>query len=94
MSTPKPPPWTPWVPPTYTKNEVLALQALATGTANEDQQKIALNYIVEKLARTYDLSYCPGPEGDRETAMAEGRRFVGLQLITLLKINVGVVFRD
>lgn len=87
------PPWAPYAPVPYTKGDVIALQCLAEGTADPEQQRVALAFIIEKLARTYDVSYCPGADGDRETAMAEGRRFVGLQLITLLKINVGVVFR-
>ena len=93
MST-KHPPWAPYAPVKYTREDVLAIQSLATGTATEDQQKRALRFIIEAVARTYDVSFCPGPDGDRETAMAEGRRFVGLQLITLLQINVGVVFRE
>lgn len=93
MST-KLPPWAPYAPVRYEKADAMALQALEMGTATEEQQKRALKFIIEKVARTYDVSFCPGPEGDRETAMAEGRRFVGLQLITILRINVGVVFRE
>lgn len=67
----------------WTKADIYALQALATGTASEDQQKRALKYIVENVCQTYQPSY--RPEGDRETAFAEGRRAVGLRLIALIQ---------
>ena len=48
--------------------------------------KRALEHIVNVLAGTYDQSYRPGSE--RDTAFAEGRRFVGLQLVKLIKLNM------
>jgi hypothetical protein len=60
---------------------VAAVKALAEGKARDDQQKIVLNYIIDNLAGTYDLSYRPDVDGGaRDTAFAEGRRFVGLEL--------------
>lgn len=60
---------------------VSALKALGGGKARPDQQITALNYIIEALAGTYDLSFRPDDKGgERDTAFAEGRRFVGLQL--------------
>ncbi len=60
---------------------VSAIKALANGEARPDQQKLALDWIIDDLARTYDLSFRPDDAGgDRESAFAEGRRFVGLQL--------------
>lgn len=88
------PPWAPYAPAAYGKQDVLAVQALATGTASPEQQQHALRYVIEVLSRYYDLSYCPGAEGARDTAMAEGRRFVGSQLVLLTKINVSAVFKE
>lgn len=60
---------------------VSALKALGTGQARHDQQIVAMNFIIEVLAGTYDLSFRPNEiGGDRDTAFSEGRRFVGLQL--------------
>lgn len=96
MSTPsrKAPPWSPWVPPEWELADASSIQALARGEANPDQQKRALDFIVNKLARTYDLSFCPGPEGDRETSMSEGRRFVGLQIVKLINVNTSLLRRN
>lgn len=76
----------PWKPVPYDDIDVAALKALAAGVANEGQQKRALRWIVETAAHTYDLSYRPGPDGDRDTAFAEGSRFVGQQVVKLINM--------
>lgn len=75
-------PWLPLEPPLAV---TLAIKGVAAGTANEDQQKRAMAWIIETLCGTYDLSYRPA--SDRDTVFAEGRRFVGLQLVKEIKIN-------
>jgi hypothetical protein len=79
----------PWLPPDYDKQDMFALKGLAAGTATADQQKHALDYIVRMLCGTYDLSYRPTSE--RDTVFAEGRRFVGLQLVKLLNAPAGML---
>lgn len=74
-----------WYPPAYEEADATALKALQTGEASPDQQKRALRWIIENAANTYDLSFRPGVGGDRDTAFAEGRRFVGLEIVKLLK---------
>jgi len=81
--TPKIP--APWVPPTYSKFDVLALQALNTGTANESQQKRAIKWIIEQACGTYDFHFMPNSQ--RDTDFSLGRAFVGQQLVKLIKIN-------
>jgi len=80
----------PWLPPKAEEADIAALQACARGMATPDQQKRAITWLVEKGAATYDLSYRPGTEGDRDTVFAEGRRFVGLQIVKLLKFKLGL----
>ena len=87
-------PWAPYHPPAYTQQDVLAIQALATGTASAEQQQHALRYVIESVSRYYEVSYCPGPDGARESAMAEGRRFVGGWLVLMTKMNVSVLFKE
>ena len=82
----------PWVPPAWEKADAGALQALARGDANGHQQRRALDYIVKTLAGTYDLSY--RPDSERDTAFAEGRRFVGLQIVKLLNLNLEKLTND
>ena len=79
----------PWLPPSYTNRDAGCIQALARGEADADQQRHALKYIVETLCACYDASF--RPESDRATAFAEGRRFVGLQLVKLTKVNIAAL---
>ena len=73
--------------PHYAKADVYAMQALMTGTANEQQQKRALAWIIHHACMTYHQSFRPGVNGDRDTCFAEGRRFVGNQIIRLTKLD-------
>ena len=77
----------PWHPADYQPEDTAAIKALAAGNANDGQQKRALNWIVYTLCGTYDLSYRPHADGERDTAFAEGKRFVGLQLVKMTKIT-------
>jgi hypothetical protein len=75
-------------PPAYEPSDVAAIQALATGAATAGQQVEALRWIVEMAAGTYDLSYRVDPCA---TAFAEGRRFVGLNIVKLSKLRMDIV---
>lgn len=84
----KPPPGAAWAPPHYDEHDVRAIQALAKGEANPGQQARALKWIVEVCSNAYDMSYRPGGEdGRRDSDFAEGRRFVGNQIVKLTKLN-------
>lgn len=79
----------PVIPYQWEIPDAKALQCLHDGTATPEQQKRALNVIVEKICLTYDLSFRPGgQEAERDTAFAEGKRYVGLQIVKLLKLNL------
>ena len=70
--------------PDYIEADVQALRAVANGYANEDQQKRAIKYIIEKVCGTYDCAFRPGT-ADRETNLALGKQRVGQILVYLLK---------
>lgn len=78
----------PWKPIKWENSDVAAIQALHRGEASADQQKRALDYIIQ-LAGTYELSY--QPVSDRDTAFAEGKRFVGLQIVKAVKLNLAAL---
>jgi hypothetical protein len=84
----------PWLPWQWEDNlpGAVAIQAVAAGQADEAQQKLALTTIVEMICQTYDLSY--SPDSERDSAFAEGKRFVGLQIAKLTKLNYSNVKRD
>lgn len=66
------------------KADVIALQALMHGSADKDQQKRALDFIINKVCLTYDLAYRPGDSN--ATHFALGRSFAGQQIVHLLKL--------
>ena len=81
-----------WLPVDYDAPTVEALQALQRGEAAPHQQKLALDWIINKACGSYDVSFRSDQDGgDRETAFAEGRRFVGLQTIKLLSLSGAMI---
>jgi len=70
-----------------TKDEVLALKALATGEADPYQQSLALHVITNKFSRPHDLLFVPG-QAD-QSAFLNGRAFVGMQILKYLNIPIG-----
>ena len=83
----------PYLPTEYSYSEVIAIQALVRGEADEEQQKIAMRWIIEKCCGTYDMSFFPGEDGDRMTAFAEGKRMVGNSIIKLTRLNASSLAR-
>lgn len=75
----------PYFPPPWEVADAAAMQALARGDATPDQQQRALNWIIYGAAGTYDADYRPD---SRDHAFVSGRRFVGLEIIKLLKVSV------
>lgn len=80
----------PWKPYKDTEGERTAIQAVFDGVATEGQQKACLEAIFN-ICGLDDLSY--RPTSDRDTAFAEGKRFVGLQILKLAKLKAGVTTR-
>ena len=77
----------PWFPADYDDEVVYAVRALHSGTANDGQQKLVwswMMYITGAGDEFADMSFRPGPTGDRDTTFAEGKRFAGLQLRKML----------
>ena len=78
-------------PALYEIPDIASVQALATGTATPDQQKRALDWVINSACGTYDLEY---RSDARDHAFTSGRRFVGLQIVKMLKLNVGKLKRE
>ena len=75
----------PWLPAKYDDTITSAVKALNAGVASAGQQQTALKWIIETVCGTYDMSY--RPESDRDTVFAEGKRFVGNQLVKQLRLT-------
>lgn len=71
------------LPARYDLHLVNAMLALQSGVANEGQQKAALDWIITQASNYYDLSYRPGDP--TATSFHEGRRFVGAQIVKMLR---------
>lgn len=76
----------PWRPVEWNNFDAGSIQALIRGDASEHQQKHAIDFIITKLCRTYELSY--RPDSVRDTDFAEGNRHVGLQLVKLANLQL------
>lgn len=76
-------------PPPWETADVEAFQALQRGDASAHLQKRALDWLIQKAAGTYELSFAPAD--DRLTSFAEGRRFVGLQVVKMLALDINKV---
>lgn len=83
MTTAKLPPQ--MQPPEWEPADVEAFQALQRGDCSPHLQQRALAWLINKAAATYELSFAPGD--DRLTSFAEGRRFVGLQVVKMLALD-------
>ncbi len=66
-----------------------AIQALIRGEAEPHQQRDAMNWLINQACGTYNTSF--SELGDRETSFAEGRRFVGTQVVKLSKLSLNAL---
>lgn len=70
--------------PERDKSVIQAIKDFSEGKANEDQQRAAWAFLIERASGFYDLSYRPDDMGGaRDTAFHEGRRFVGAQMMKI-----------
>lgn len=81
----EPYPWADNLPVVY------ALKALSKGEANADQQSLLMKAIMD-ISGYYDLSY--RPDSDRDTAFAEGKRFIGAQVAKMVNLTGDVIERS
>lgn len=78
----------PWEPADVDERVVYAIRALRSGEAMEHQQILAwdwLMYLTGAGDGYADMSFRPGADGARATDFAEGKRFVGLQLMKMMR---------
>lgn len=73
----------------YELADMVAVQCVAAGVADKGQQQRALKWIIENASMTYDVTF--QMEGERASAFAEGRRFVGLNIVKAIKLNTSVL---
>lgn len=93
MPAPKKPVTIPALQPVeWTNADANAAQAMERGDATAEQQRRFMAWLLHSAAGLNEVSYRPGGlEGDRDTAFAEGRRFVALQVRKLLLVNLAKI---
>lgn len=76
----------PWMPADYNDNVIWAVRAVQEGVASAGQQRLMWEWLMylSGCVGAGDLSYRPGEGGERDTAFAEGKRYVGLQVRKML----------
>lgn len=74
----------PFAPAPYGDNEVAAIKAMAEGTANPGQQRLAMNWIITGPCMVYNETFVPG-QPDVSDNLA-GRRNAGLQIVKLINM--------
>lgn len=79
----------PWKPAPWEPADIASIQALARGDASPEQQRRAIDYIINDIAGTYDMSY--RPDSERDSVFAEGKRFVGLSIVKAIKLNLALI---
>ncbi len=80
----------PWKPADYDLADHLAIIALAGGRATAEQQRLAWTWILF-AAGIGDKSFRPGgPAGQRDTDFAEGKKWVGEQMLKLAGANPAI----
>lgn len=70
-------------PASYDKDILMAIRACIAGKASEGQQQTAMDWIITKASNLYDVSY--RKQDTHATAFAEGRRFVGNQIVKMTR---------
>lgn len=75
----------PYAPAAWTDADIASIQALDRGEATPEQQKRALLWIVNNAAQTNDVEFRSNPH---DHAFCSGRRFVGLQIIKAISLNL------
>lgn len=82
----------PWMPVKWEPEDAGALQALSRGDAAPHQQTRALKFIIEKVSDAYGMGWYP--TGPHEASYAAGRRYTGIEIVKLLKINLSKLRRE
>lgn len=73
------------------KADCVALQAVASGTASEEQQKRAIATVMH-ISGVADMAWLPEEHGgERDTAFAAGKQFVGHQIRKLVSHPLDVL---
>lgn len=72
--------------PLLEKADVVAIKAVYAGKATEDQQRRAIDVILQKICKIQDEPYC---DNDRDTIFTLGKARVAREILTLIQAPLG-----
>lgn len=81
----------PYLPSHVFQEVAYAIRGVNAGTADASQQALAVRWIVHEVTKAYDMSY--RPESARDSDFAEGKRYVGNELIRVINMTNEAVAR-
>ena len=82
------PPHAPYRPAKLSSELVYAVKAVQCGKADARQQALFFEWLLLEASKYHDMEYRPGgTDGDRDTAFAGGRRFVGHQILRAFNMS-------
>ncbi len=82
----------PWMLPPRELADIMAIRAIATGTANESQQKRAWDYLLREVCGNPYSAY--DPDSIRDTDFMLGRQFVGHTLVKFATQPVDILVKQ
>lgn len=74
----------PWDPPLTEEAEIHAIKAVYAGKATEQQQLLLCQWLI-RCTGVNTMTFRPGPDGDRASSFAEGKRHVGRMFFDLAR---------
>jgi len=81
-----------WDPAEWTAEEAIAVQAVAKGIASEREQTRAMRWIIHQCCKFGELSFRSDSDGgERETSFAQGKWFVGQQIMKMVDMPPAVI---
>lgn len=75
----------PWLPAPYDSSDVAAFKAMREGRAEPYQQALVLEWLLY-VCGTYENPFRPGSDGERDTAFAAGKQWVGQQIVKMVNM--------
>jgi hypothetical protein len=79
---------TPHIVSPPSRSVAASIKALANGDADPEQQKLALKWIIDEAAGTYESVYFP--ESVRQSDFASGKRFVGNYILGIINMSMAI----
>lgn len=89
----RPAPWEQWdFEHEGNLHKAAAIQAVCDGRADGAQQQLAMKTIIEEICEYGGMSF--SPDSERETVFAEGKRWIGAQVVLISRLMIGKLKGD